>query len=187
MKTLPIAQVKANLSRLVDRVVETDEEIVITRNGRPAAVLVSPDEYQGWKETQAIRLDRELVAEIRRGLRTLNAAGESTRWRSSCPRTEASGAGIVEPYRLRVPGPIEALVRGLHPDLKRKIRAGLDVIRTEPAAGKELRDELAGLRSLRVGRLRIVYRVAGRRPIDLVAIGPRRTIYQETLRLLRRE
>ena len=93
----------------------------------------------------------------------------------------------MERYRLRVPGRIEELVRGLHPDLKRKIRAGLDVIRTDPAAGKELRDELAGLRSLRVGRVRIVYRVAGRRLIDLVAIGPRRTIYQETLRLLRRE
>ena len=76
MKTLPLAQVKANLSRLVDRVVETDEEIVITRNGRPAAVLVSPDEYQGWRETQAIRLDRELVDEIRRGLRMLKRGGK---------------------------------------------------------------------------------------------------------------
>ena len=76
MKTLPLAQVKANLSRLIDRVVETDEEIVITRNGRPAAVLVSPDEYQGWKETQDIRLDRELVDEIRRGLRMLKRGGK---------------------------------------------------------------------------------------------------------------
>ena len=76
MKTLPLAHVKANLSRLVNRVVETDEEIVITRNGRPAAVLVSPDEYQGWKETQEIRLDRELVDEIRRGLRTLKRGGK---------------------------------------------------------------------------------------------------------------
>jgi prevent-host-death family protein len=76
MKTLPLAHVKANLSRLVDRVVETDEEIAITRNGRPAAVLVSPDEYQGWKETQAIRLDRELVDEIRRGLRMLKRGGK---------------------------------------------------------------------------------------------------------------
>jgi antitoxin YefM len=71
MKTLPLAQVKANLSRLVDQVVETDEEIVITRNGRPAAVLVSPDEYEGWKETQAVRSDPELMAEIQRGLRGL--------------------------------------------------------------------------------------------------------------------
>ena len=92
----------------------------------------------------------------------------------------------MEPYRLRVPGRIEELVRSLHPELKRKVRAGLDLIRTDPEIGKELRDELAGLRSLRVGPLRIVYRVAARRLIDLVAIGPRRTIYQETLRLLRR-
>ena len=92
----------------------------------------------------------------------------------------------MEPYRLRVPRRLEELVRGLHPGLKRKVRAALDLIRTDPAAGKALRDELAGLRSLRVGRFRIVYRVAPGRVIELVTIGPRRTIYQETLRLLRR-
>jgi len=75
MKTLPLAEVKAKLSRLVDRVAETDEEILITRNGRPAAVLVSPDEYEAWKETQAIRSDRELMTEIQRGLRGLRRGG----------------------------------------------------------------------------------------------------------------
>lgn len=75
MKTLPLAQVKMNLSRLVDQVVKTDEEIVITRNGRPAAVLVSLDEYEGWKDTQAIRSDPQLMAEIRRGLRILERGG----------------------------------------------------------------------------------------------------------------
>ena len=97
-----------------------------------------------------------------------------------------AAAATMEPHRLRVPDGIAEFVRGLHPELKRKVRAGLDLIRRDPAAGKELRDELAGLRSLRVGRFRIVYRVAARRLIDLVAIGPRRTIYQETLRRLRR-
>jgi antitoxin YefM len=77
MKTLPIAEVKAKLSRLVDEVAETDEQIVITRNGRPAAVLVSPDEYDGWKETQAIQSDREFMAEIRRGLRALRRGGKT--------------------------------------------------------------------------------------------------------------
>lgn len=47
-------------------------------------------------------------------------------------------------------------------------------------------DELAGLRSCRVGRLRIVYRLTGNRIIEIVAVGPRRTIYEETYRLLRR-
>lgn len=92
----------------------------------------------------------------------------------------------MESYRLRVSGALVELIRGLHPDLKQKVRAGLDVIRTSPTAGQELRDELVGLRSLRVGRFRIVYRVGSRRVIHLVAIGPRRTIYQETLRLLRK-
>jgi antitoxin YefM len=76
MKTLPLAEVKANLSRLVDHVVETDEEIVITRNGRPAAVLVSPDDYEGWRETQTIRSDPQLMAEIRRGVRALRRRGK---------------------------------------------------------------------------------------------------------------
>ena len=75
MKTLPLAEAKAQLSRLVDRVAETDEEILITRNGRPAAILISPDEYESWKETRAVQSDRELMAEIRRGLRDLKKGG----------------------------------------------------------------------------------------------------------------
>ena len=93
----------------------------------------------------------------------------------------------MESYRFLVPLRIKGLARGLHPELKRKVRAGLDLIRTDPAAGKQLHDELAGLRSLPIGRTRIIYRVAEGRVIELVAIGPRRTIYEETLRLLRRE
>ena len=76
MKTLPLAEVKAKLSRLSDQVAETDEQIMITRNGRPAAILVSPDEYEGLRETQAIRSDRELMAEIQRGLRALKRGGK---------------------------------------------------------------------------------------------------------------
>ena len=88
--------------------------------------------------------------------------------------------------RLRVPGELATLIRGLHPELQRKVRAGLDTIRTDPQAGTELRDDLAGLRSLRIGRFRIIYRIAPRDLIELVTIGPRRSIYEETLRLLRR-
>ena len=75
MRTLPLAEAKAKLSHLVDRVAATDEEILITRNGRPAAVLVSPDEYESWKETRAIQSDRELMAEIQRGRRELKKGG----------------------------------------------------------------------------------------------------------------
>jgi mRNA interferase RelE/StbE len=92
----------------------------------------------------------------------------------------------VRPHRIRIPGSVADLVRGLHPDLKRKVRATLDALRSEPTSGKPLVENLAGLRSERVGRFRIVYRIASDRVIEVVAIGPRRTIYEETLRLLRR-
>jgi prevent-host-death family protein len=51
----------------------TDEEIVITKNGFPAAVLLSPDEYESLKETAAIRSDVRLMSEIRKGLRELRS------------------------------------------------------------------------------------------------------------------
>ena len=68
---LPLSEAKAKLSGLVDAVEATDEEIVITRNGRPAAILVSPDEYESWNETIAIRSDPRMMREIKAGLRAL--------------------------------------------------------------------------------------------------------------------
>lgn len=56
-----------------------------------------------------------------------------------------------------------------------------------PEAGHALRDELEGLRSLRIGRFRIIYRIGSGSLIELVAVGPRRTIYEETLRRLQRK
>ncbi len=94
---------------------------------------------------------------------------------------------MTPPSRLRVPAHLQELIRGFHPALRRKVRAALDVIRADPSAGKELHDDLTGLRSFRLGRFRIVYRVSPRRLIDLIAIGPRRVIYEETLWLLRRD
>ena len=71
MKTLSLSEVKMKLSELVDRVHSTDEEVVITRNGRPAAVLVSAEEFESWKETIEILASGDLMEEIRRGLTAL--------------------------------------------------------------------------------------------------------------------
>ena len=71
MKTLPLSEVKMKLSSLVDKVKKMDEEIVITKNGRPAAVLISPDEFESWKETMTIRSDIDMMKEIKSGLRAL--------------------------------------------------------------------------------------------------------------------
>ena len=68
MKTLPLSEVKMKLSALVDTVKSTDEEIMITKNGYPAAILVSPDEYEGWRERLSIQGDVGLLSEIKQGL-----------------------------------------------------------------------------------------------------------------------
>jgi mRNA interferase RelE/StbE len=78
------------------------------------------------------------------------------------------------------------MVRTLHPELKAKIRAALDTLRREPASGKSIRGDLSGLRSFRVGRFRIIYRDPSTSVIEIVAIGPRKSIYQETFRLIAR-
>jgi antitoxin YefM len=71
MKTLSLSEAKMKLSNLIDVVNTTEEEILITKNGSPAAVLISSDEFDSLKETIAVRSDAVLMEEIRRGLNTL--------------------------------------------------------------------------------------------------------------------
>lgn len=71
MKTLSLSEVKMKLSSLVEEVQATDEEVVITKNGSPAAVIVSPDEFENLKETIAVRSDENLMRDIRKGLQDL--------------------------------------------------------------------------------------------------------------------
>ena len=71
MKALSVSEAKMKLSGLIDTVNATDEEILITKNGRPAAVLVSPEEFESLKETIAVRSDSALMKEIKKGLKAL--------------------------------------------------------------------------------------------------------------------
>ena len=89
--------------------------------------------------------------------------------------------------KLRVPDEVAALIRGCHPQLKRKIRAGLRHLLLEPESGNSLKDDLEGLKSYRISRFRIIYRVSSKRAIDIVAVGPRKKIYEETYRIIKKE
>jgi len=53
--------------------------------------------------------------------------------------------------------------------------------------GKLLRGELEGVWSVRVSRFRLVYRIGPGRQIEIVALGPRERIYEETLRLVKKD
>jgi prevent-host-death family protein len=75
-RTLPISEVKTQLPKLVKGVQERDDEIVITRNGRPAAILLSMDHYEGLQETLDILSDPKAMAEIRKNMAYFRQGGK---------------------------------------------------------------------------------------------------------------
>jgi antitoxin YefM len=78
MTTLPIAEVRANLSRLVEEAERTHQRVEVTRNGRRAAVLLSADDYDSLIETLDILSDAEAMAEIRQADADIAAGRIST-------------------------------------------------------------------------------------------------------------
>lgn len=67
MTTEPLRNVRDHLSEVVDRVEHQHERVVITRNGRDAAVLISPEDLSGLEETLSVLSDPEALADIREG------------------------------------------------------------------------------------------------------------------------
>lgn len=62
--TLPLAEVKAKFSEMVDRVEAQHDRITVTRNGRPAAVLMSPDDLASLEDTLDLLSNPQAVAEL---------------------------------------------------------------------------------------------------------------------------
>jgi mRNA interferase RelE/StbE len=90
-------------------------------------------------------------------------------------------------YELVVPKGVQELIRTMHPSLKKKVKASLKIILSEPISGKALMEELSGLRSFRISSFRIIYRIKEPDQIELVATGPRERIYQETFRIIQKK
>jgi antitoxin YefM len=65
-KTLPISEAKMKLGELVASLEAGDEEVIITRNGRPAAVLLATEAYEALRETLALLSNPETMNQIRR-------------------------------------------------------------------------------------------------------------------------
>jgi prevent-host-death family protein len=74
-ETLSLAAVKARFSELVDRVQLQQDRIVVTRNGKPAAVLISAEDLESLEETLSVMSDRSIAAQLRESKKAI-AAGE---------------------------------------------------------------------------------------------------------------
>ena len=96
----------------------TDEEGVMTSNGSLVAVLVSPDEFEAWRETLAIKADAAFMDEVRKG-RAAPKKGMAKLYSietlSGMKETEGS---------LRVPDDVVALIRSLHLGFKAQNKGG---------------------------------------------------------------
>jgi prevent-host-death family protein len=78
MSTEPLRTVKDRFSEFVERVNSQHDRVVITRNGTPAAVLISPDDLEGLEETLDLLSDRKAVRELSDARREV-AAGDVVR------------------------------------------------------------------------------------------------------------
>jgi antitoxin YefM len=65
MTTEPLRSVRDHLSEVVDRVERQHERVIITRNGRDAAVVISPADLAELEETISVLSDPEALADIR--------------------------------------------------------------------------------------------------------------------------
>lgn len=75
---------------------------------------------------------------------------------------------------------VQEALRAFPPQTKRYIREACGALSRDPWLGKLLRDDLAGLYSLRARRFRIVYQVHRRTvTVIVIAIGHRRHVYEE--------
>jgi antitoxin YefM len=72
-KIFPLSEVKIKLSKLIQNIIRNDDEIVITLNGKPAAVLMNVEEFESWKETCEIMSDPDFFSDIKKGVEDIKS------------------------------------------------------------------------------------------------------------------
>lgn len=88
-------------------------------------------------------------------------------------------------YTIDMDGETRVLLSHLPPRSKRKVKESLRSIAKDPFLGKTLQENLSGLYSYRIGSLRVIYSLdPSKRAVHVVAVGPRRTVYEELEREL---
>lgn len=75
-KTLSLSEAKAKLNSIVEDVETKSDEFILTKNGKPVAVIIPSDMYEGWKETQWIKSHPKFYKEIKRGIARLKKKGK---------------------------------------------------------------------------------------------------------------
>lgn len=67
-KTVPVRELRSNLSSLLDDVSDRRDHVLVTRNGAPAAAIIPIDEYEALEETAEILSDSDALSALEAGL-----------------------------------------------------------------------------------------------------------------------
>ena len=91
------------------------------------------------------------------------------------------------PHRIRYTPTAARSIRHLHPSIKQAVREAIRGLGVNPLTGHQLSFELAGFRSLRVSRYRVIYRIhEPDRAVEIHLVGPRKDIYEVFRQMLER-
>ena len=76
VKFVSVTQLKPKLLKVISQAQKMSQEYVVTKNGKPAAVIMSFDEWESWKETLEILSDEKALKRIRKSLAYFNRGGK---------------------------------------------------------------------------------------------------------------
>jgi prevent-host-death family protein len=75
-KIIPVTTLRPKLLQYVTRANRLGQEYVITKNGKPSAVIMGYDEWESWKETMEILADPKLLKRIQKSRRYFSKGGK---------------------------------------------------------------------------------------------------------------
>ena len=88
-------------------------------------------------------------------------------------------------WKIRATQEASRLLSSFHPETKKQLKQSLNELRRNPYIGKDLREELAGFKSLRQNKYRIIYNLnEEEKIIQIFYIGRRKDIYEQFRKLL---
>lgn len=74
-KIVSVTRLKPQILKVISMAQKAGQEYVVTKNGQPAAVIMSYDEWESWKETVEILSDPKALARIRKNAAYFNRGG----------------------------------------------------------------------------------------------------------------
>ncbi|MFZ1488796.1 MAG: type II toxin-antitoxin system prevent-host-death family antitoxin [Ilumatobacteraceae bacterium] len=162
MTTEALRTVKDRFSEYVDRVEREHERVVVTRNGRPTIVPISTEDLASLEETLAVLSDPEALDGLRAGASSPWPVTERFPLVVASPAARALADELLEAVAVAIIG----FITGALLDDPRRV-------------GRELRRELAGVRAVRRGTYRVLYRIdEDRHEVTVVRIDHRKDVYR---------